>query len=186
MPYAPRIEREFEDDILLHLPDGGRGYEWVDGHIRYVAEPDRLHGYVGLKLGARLLEYVEANDLGAVFGLDSLFLLKREPRQVRGPDVAFVAKRRMPERLTGGGVWAIAPDLAAEVLSPSQSAKRMQPKVDLYLEAGARLVWIVDPRKHTVTIHRAGRPPRTLTATDVLDGEDVVPGFRCLIASILP
>jgi len=183
--YSPAIQDEFEDDALLHIPKESGQYEWVDGRIMLVSEPDRLHGRVGMRLGVLLDNYVEPNDLGVVYGLDTLFLLKREPRTVRGPDVAFVSKSRVGDPL-GEGVWAIAPDLAAEVRSRSQSAKMMRHKVEDYLEAGVRLVWVVDPRARSVTIYRSGQPPRTLGAADELEGEDVIPGFRCVVESLFP
>jgi Uma2 family endonuclease len=183
--YSPTIQNEFEDDVLLHIPDDGIRYEWVHGRIMQVSEPDPLHGCVGIRLGALLFNYVDATDLGVVFGLDTLFLLKREPRTVRGPDVAFVAKDRMTNPLAHG-VWAIAPDLVAEVRSPSQSRPMMRDKVKDYLEAGVRLVWVVDPDGRSVTIYRSGQPPRTLGAADELEGEDALPGFRCVVASLFP
>lgn len=173
----------FEDDPLLHYPDGGRGYEWVAGRITYVAEPDPLHGYFGFRLGARLVDYVERNDLGLVTGLDAFFLLKREPRVVRGADVAFVAKERLTEPLQYG-VWVLAPDLVVEVRSRSDRSGKIKAKIADYMEAGVRLLWVVDPKTKTVAQYRPGQAEQTFGAEDVLDGEDVLPGFRCAVGTL--
>jgi Uma2 family endonuclease len=181
----PAKQSAFEDDVLLHIPEGGFQYEWVRGEIMAVSEPDPIHGYVGVELAAVLRNHVKAHDLGKVFGLDTFFLVRRLPRTVYGADIAFVAKDRMTEPLAHG-VWAIAPDLVAEVRSPSDRRGIMQKKVADYIEAGVRLVWVVDPKARTVNVHRIREPVRVLSAADSLDGEDVVPGFRCSVASLFP
>lgn len=174
------IGRDVQDDIIAHIPKEAGTYEWVDGRIMEVSEPSAEHGWVGMRLSALLATYVDAHKLGNVFGLDTLFLLQEEPRIVRGPDIAFVDKSRpMPEV---SGVWRLAPDLVIEVQSKSQSGNFMRKKTADFLAAGVRLVWIVDPKTRTVVRHRSGEDPITLREGDVLDGEDIVPGFRCPVA----
>jgi len=178
------IAPDVQDDVIGYIPKEAGQYEWIDGHIREVSEPQLVHGWVGIRVSVRLASYVDEHKLGAVFGLDTFFLLQEDPRIVRGPDVAFVDKSRpMP---TVDGVWAIAPDLVIEVQSPSQRGAFMRKKVDDFLRAGVRLVWIVDPKKRSVVRYRNGEHPVTLSHDDVIDGEDVVPGFRCPIREFFP
>lgn len=179
------IAKNVQDDILAHLPDSASGqYEWIDGRIREVSEPMPGHGLVCTNVTARLYTYVEKHKLGTVFSADTLFLLKEQPRNVRAPDVAFVDKSRALPRIDG--VWFISPDLVVEVQSKSQRGKFMRRKAADYLEAGVRLVWVVDPRTRTAIRYRKGEEPVTLEENDVLNGEDVVPGFECPVTELLP
>jgi Uma2 family endonuclease len=177
---APNVQ----DDVLLYIPEEAGQYEWIDGHIREVSEQQWEHGVVCAKVSMCLGTYVNEHKLGAVASADTLFLLQEEPRIVRGPDVVFVDKARNMPRVDG--VWAIPPDLVVEVKSPSQRGKFMRRKAADYLKAGVRLVWIVDPDTRTVERLRNGDVPRTLSGHDVLDGEDVVPGFRCAVSELFP
>lgn len=178
------IGKDVQDDILAHLPDDSVQYEWIDGRITDVSEPWWEHGFACTEVTTRLATYVKEHKLGAVFSADTFFLLKEEPRNVRGPDIAFVDKSRpLPDV---DGVWCIAPDLVVEVQSKSQRGKFMRRKAADYLEAGVRLVWVVDPKKRAVVRYRLGEEPVTLSETDMLNGEDVVPGFQCLISELFP
>jgi Uma2 family endonuclease len=126
---------------------------------------------------------VDEHKLGLVLSGDVLFLLQEEPRIVRGPDVVFVDQsREWPQK---PGVWCIPPDLVVEVKSPSQSGKFMERKAADFLKAGVRLVWVIDSKRRKVVRYRPGEEPVTLHENDVLDGEDVVPGFRCPVAEVL-
>jgi Uma2 family endonuclease len=177
---APGIQ----DDVLLYIPEDAGQYEWIDGQIREVSEPQYEHGVVCAIVTTRLATYVQEHKLGSVASADTLFLLQEEPRIVRGPDIAFVDKARLLSRVDG--VWAIPPDLVIEVQSPSQRGEFMRKKSADYLKAGVRLVWVVDPNTRTVARLRNGDEPITLNEHDVLDGEDVVPGFRCRVGDLFP
>ena len=104
--------------------------------------------------------------------------------QYPAPDCAFVRKDRIPAAGIPKKYWPFAPDLAVEVLSPSDSASDVLDKINEWIEAGTRMVWVVDPARKTVTSHAANRPVVTLRVTDTLDGEDVLPGFKLPVASI--
>ncbi|HEV3193614.1 MAG TPA: Uma2 family endonuclease [Polyangiaceae bacterium] len=175
---------DVQDDVLLYVPEDAGQYEWIDGHIREVSEPQVEHGFVCTKVTVALGTYVDEHKLGMVLSADTLFLLQEEPRNVRGPDVVFVDKSKPMPRVHG--VWFIAPDLVVEVQSPSQRGKFMLRKSSDYLKAGVRLVWVVDPQTRTVVRYRNGEEPVTLQEHDVLDGEDVIPGFRCPISGLFP
>jgi Uma2 family endonuclease len=108
------------------------------------------------------------------------------PEKIRRPDVSFIAKERLSKDLLAHGYIYIAPDLAVEVLSPNDLAYEVDQKVDEYLSAGVRLIWIVNPEKRTVTIHRPSGTVTKLNDQDVVDGEDVLPGFRCPVHEFFP
>jgi len=108
------------------------------------------------------------------------------PDTVRAPDIAFIGTERV--LLTGvpDKFWPGPPDLAVEVLSPEDTVYEVEEKVEEWLSAGAKAVWVVNPRKQTVAVHRLQAPVRTFTARDRLDGEDVLPGFSCDLAKVFP
>lgn len=108
-----------------------------------------------------------------------------EPPTVRGPDIAFYTTDRVPDPLPEGFLTA-APDLAIEIVSRGNTVSRLLEKVTEYLAAGTRLVWVVDPSSRTATIYRSRQDIRILTEEEVLDGAEVVSGFRAVLAEILP
>jgi Uma2 family endonuclease len=118
---------------------------------------------------------VERERLGEVFTAETGFVLRRDPDTVRAPDVAFVRAERVPQARVPG-FPAMAPDLVAEVVSPYDRAVEVSGKALAWLDAGVRLVWVVDPENRTVTVHRPGGTT-VLRGRDQLSGEDVLPGF---------
>jgi Uma2 family endonuclease len=142
------------------------------------------HGAVGINLSTPLDQYVKANQLGRVVGAETGFLLARDPDTVRGPDIGFVRRERLQATGIPRTYWLGAPDLAVEVVSPGDTVFQVDEKVQEWLAAGTSLVWVINPRQRIVTVYRPGATPRILTANDTLDGEDVVPGFRCPVASL--
>jgi Uma2 family endonuclease len=167
---------------LSDYPDS-RYLELVRGVPRVCEPPGGLHGLLAGKIAARLLDHVERFGLGSVL-VESGYVLEREPDTVRGPDVSYISTSRLaPERIPIQFIDG-APDLAVEVLAPDDRWSDVEEKVREYLATGVRLVWIVDPRESRVTVRYPDRPARSLTAHDVLDGEDVVPGFSLGLGDI--
>ena len=142
------------------------------------------HGVLTIRLGRLLDEYVEAHELGLVCGAETGFVLRRTPDTVRAPDVSFVAKERVPTTGVPKTYWPFAPDLAVEVVSPSDRFDEVQIKVSEYLTAGTRLVWIVNPATRTIFVHRSAHDVKALGGDDELNGEDIVPGFRCPVRRV--
>jgi Uma2 family endonuclease len=116
--------------------------------------------------------------------VESGYVLGRGPDTVRGPDVSFVSATRLPPDQIPEQFIPGAPDLAVEILSPSSRWSEVEEEVADYLAGGTRLVWVVEARERRVMVRYPDRPPRTLTAGDVLDGEDVVPGFALALADL--
>src|SRR5882762_5279105 len=171
-------------DELLAMPDDGLCYELVKGELRMAPPPGFEHGKVTMNLAGPLYQHVKTNDLGVVFAAETGFKLESNPDTVRAPDVAFMRRDRVLETGRLAGYSSGAPDLAVEVLSPSDRTIEVEEKIAEWLEAGARMVWVVSPKLHTVTVYRSLTDIVTLTAKDTLDGADVVPGFQINIAEI--
>jgi Uma2 family endonuclease len=166
------------------MPDRNR-YELVDGQlVEHVMST--WSSYVAGKLYARLDAFCQANPRGWVFpeGV-SYQCFPDAPSRVRRADVSFIRADRMSlEQATAEGHLLITPDLAVEVLSPNDLAYEVDAKVQEYLRAGVRLVWVVNPETRTVKIHRPQAAGTILGESDDLEGEDVVPGFRCRISDL--
>jgi Uma2 family endonuclease len=170
---------------LLHWPDPDARLELVAGEVRHMTPASGGHGLVSMRLVAPLVAFVQAHRLGDVFIPDTGFVLRRNPDTVRCPDVAFVAAGRLPPQgVSMHAFLELAPDLAAEVRSPSDRARGSRAKVTEYLDAGTRLVWVIDPFARTDTVHGTGGAIGRLEEADELDGGKVVPGFRCAVATL--
>jgi Uma2 family endonuclease len=167
---------------FVELP-GEAGYrrELVRGRIVREPGPAPEHGRIEVRLAAWLHAFVEAGDLGVVL-TNTGFVLATNPDTVRVPDLAFVARHRIPGYT--GSCWRFGPDLAVEILSPSNSASEMQEKVFEYLHAGSRAVWTVDPRRRTITVYKSARDIRVLVEADEIAGDDVLPGFRLALTDL--
>lgn len=169
---------------LLNMPDDGYRYELVRGELREMAPSGARHSSIGVKVTTSLNVHVMANNLGTVFGADGGFLLARNPDTVRAPDVGFVRRERMEEIGLVDGYWPGSPDLAVEVISPNDLYTEVAEKVEEWLKAGTRMVVVADPRRRVATVHRPGREPVTLVEGEVLDGDDVVPGWLMAVEDI--
>ncbi len=171
---------------LWKLGEGDTRRELVDGEVREMPPVGGVHGDITSRVDRRLAEHVERHGGGKVLVGDVGFVLglPHDPERVRAPDVAFVAAARLPEGRLPEGFFRGAPDLAVEVLSPSDDPVDVQQKVRDYLEAGARLVWVLAPRARTATIYRADGSARLLREGEHLDGEDVLRGLVIPLAEL--
>jgi Uma2 family endonuclease len=179
---ATTTRRAATEEDLLAMPKDGQKYELVDGEIRVSPAGDR-HSVVALRIGARLLAFATQHGLGHVLGADAGFRLPS--KNIRSPDASFVAAGRFPHDRPPDDFGNVAPDLAVEVLSPRDRPRHVLDKVGEYLEAGVRLIWVIDPRKARAVVYRSLSDVRELAADGMLDGEDVLPGFRCALRDIL-
>ena len=169
---------------LLEMPDDGFRYELVRGEIRKMPPGSEEHGLVSANVAGDLIPYVRSNGLGRVIVAETGYLLQSNPDHVRAPDVSFLRQERVSP--PGERRWFVlgAPDLAIEVLSPSNRPGPMAEKVADYLAAGCPMVVVIDPDVRTATVHCPGQEPRVLTEADTLEGGDVVPGWRMPVREI--
>jgi len=145
-----------------------------------------LHNRVQTRLLSVLDLHVRAQHAGGAVLLETEFVLSADPLTVRVPDVAWVSAGRIPVNGYTLPRWHFAPDLAAEVVSPRNTQVDMEERVADFLLAGSRLVWVVDPRPRTVTVHRPGVEPLVLGVRGGLTAGDVIPGFRVPVADLFP
>jgi Uma2 family endonuclease len=143
-----------------------------------------LHGMLCADLGAIIGAFVEANDLGAVFGTGTGFLVEQNPDSVLGIDVSFVSHERLRGLENLDTFPPFAPDLAIEVLNPSDTTSEVNEKITLYLAAGSRAVWVFNPRRRTVAVYSSPSEFQTLSEQDTLDGGDVLPGFELKLSEL--
>lgn len=168
---------------LFKLPDDGMVHELVRGELKTMPPAGDQHGRIGTRLLVRMSVFAESKSLGFVYQAQTGFLLTRDPDMVRSPDVAFVSQARLPKTATTKFV-PFAPDLAVEVVSPSESAEDIYEKIQDYLAHGVRLIWIIYPRTRTAEVYRPNHPAKHLPPTGTLTGEDLLPGFECKLADL--
>ena len=168
---------------LLHVNYPDKSTELVRGRLVVKEPAGYRHGRVVARMAKALAEHVDANDLGEILGAETGFTLFREPDTVRAPDIGFVRRERIPEPAPTGFA-ELAPDLVVEVLSPNDRAGQVLAKVGDWLEAGVRLVWVVDPERRVTHIYRPDGSETVIPDTGTLDGEDVVPGFAKALATV--
>jgi Uma2 family endonuclease len=173
-------------DDLLHKPDGDR-FELVDGQLVEIDMGARS-GWVGGKVYRRLDEYADHTKSGWAFPSEvGIQCFPDDPEKVRRPDAFFVCLGRFPNEEIPEGFVQLAPDVVAEAVSPNDNYYKVDRKVWEYLEAGVRLVWVINPSMRTVMAYRGPKGDASLfREQDELTGEDVLPGFRCRVAELFP
>jgi Uma2 family endonuclease len=165
------------EELLRQQPPHKRT-ELVSGRM-IVREPaGHRHGRIAADLAYLLQHHVKAEDLGVVYAAETGFVLARDPDTVRAPDVAFVSTERLPEP-EPSGFAELAPDLVVEVLSPDDRPGEVLAKVGDWLSAGTRLAWVVDPVRRQIRVYRRDGSQTMVGGSELLGGDDVVPGFSC-------
>jgi Uma2 family endonuclease len=171
-------------DELLHMPDDGWKYELDRGELIRMSPSGSRSSRVSRKTGSKLDAFVDEHHLGVCGDTDWGFRLASNPDIVRAPDVGFVRAERIPADGLPEGFWPGAPDLAIEVLSPSDRLADLLVKVQEYLAAGTSLVWVIDPETRRAFIFRPGQEPEIVNSDGELSGEDTVPGFVLRLSDV--
>lgn len=169
---------------LLQMPGDGFRYELVKGEIRKMSPAGQRHGRIAARFTWRLAQHVETQRLGAVYSAETGFLLSSDPDTVRAPDVAFVIRERVEETGDVEGYWPGAPDLAVEVISPGDTYAEVEEKTTQWLEAGARMVIVINPRNRTVAVYRSLNDISILEEDAILDAGDVVSGWKMAVKEL--
>jgi len=159
--------------------------ELLAGRLVEMEPAGALHGVVAARIGQVLSNHVRAHGLGEVFGAETGFHLESDPDTVRAPDASFVTRERIAATGIPSEFWPGPPDVAFEVISPRDRRGEVQSKTRSWLAAGTRAVIVIDPRRRTAIVHRPGSAPVTLGAGEVLDLDDVVPGFAPALDELL-
>jgi Uma2 family endonuclease len=172
------------DDLFDIQAATGKNYELVRGELFEVAPPTIRHGEIQMRFGRKLDEWSENSNAGRVF-VESGFRLERNPDTVRGPDISFVARGRLTREQTRRGYPDIAPNVAVEIRSPNDSWAYLGQKAKEYFAAGTRLVIFVEPDQFVELLRPNGERNR-LGLDDVIEADDVLPGFRCRVRDLFP
>ena len=155
------------------------GYEYAKGELIPMPAATRRHGKISISVIRYLDRYVYENGLGEVYTAETAFQIGE---RVMKPDVAFVSTPRLD--VDEDEKFPIPPDLAIEVVSPTDVHSRIVRKTFDYLDAGTRLVWVLDPVSKTVTVYRSESDIEIFMHEATLTGEDVVPGFTCSVGQL--
>lgn len=173
-------------DDLAQLPDDGFLYELDRGDLVRLPLSNFNSSHIAMKIGVALGSFAHAAGLGLVAGADGAFVLSIDPDTVRVPDVSFVRADRLPPVQDRNRFLRLAPDLAVEVVSPSDTTAETLDKVREYLDAGVRMIWVVQPGSRMVTVYAGDRTARVLYEEETIDGVEVLPGFTLLVAEMFP
>ena len=171
------------DEFLLH-PAANERSELVRGCIRVMTPASGGHGLVSGNIFVLLSVHVRRYGLGVCFADSTGYTLPNLINTVRAPDASFVRADRLPPDGVSDGFLQLAPDLAVEVLSPSESAADVCGKLDDYFTAGTRAVWVIEAATRSVTIHVPGEDPVVVAEDEVLHGGIVLPDFACGVAEL--
>jgi Uma2 family endonuclease len=169
-------------DELLATGDIDR-CELVAGEIVTMAPASFEHGDIASEINSQIRVFVRSRKLGTVLAAETGFMLRRNPDTVRAADVAFVRRDRLPKRKLPG-FFEGAPDLAIEVLSPSDRTLAVHEKVKEWLAAGAQSVWVVDPQNRAIDIYRSGGSVNHYQGLDKIENEPALPGFTLSLADV--
>jgi Uma2 family endonuclease len=170
-------------DELLRMPNDGARYELVRGEVTRMAPAGQRHGRIAMNLLTSLNASVRAQRLGVVYAAESGFLLATTPDTVRAPDVAFVSRERLKRQAEVEGYWPGAPDLVVEVISLADRYADVEDKVFDSLDAGVRLVVVVNPRKQ-VTLYRSLVQITVLGLGASIDAPEIIPGWTLPVEDV--
>lgn len=186
VPSSPRLFTAADLAALpTSLPTGDVRYELDDGRLVVMPPPGDIHGHHQSRLTTYLTVEGEFKNHGVARG-DVGIILRRNPDRVVGPDAAFICNRSLPVRRSKEGYLETIPELVAEVKSKNDSQAEMKSKVEEYLDAGVVVVWVLDPDRQTVVVHRSGIVPLTLTTSDVLTADGLIPNFAVPVSELFP
>ena len=171
------------DEFLWH-PAAKQRTELVRGHIQFMTPVGLAHGLVGATVLRLLSTHVWQHRLGACFDDSTGYALPNLTNTVRAPDASFVRADRLQPMRVDSGFHKIAPDLAVEVLSPSERPAEIAEKLADYRSAGTPLVWVIDPAARTVMVVSNDGSRVVLRTDETLTGGDVVPGFSCTVGEL--
>ena len=175
-------DRRYTPDDLLKMPDGER-FELVNGQL-VETEMSAKANRIMVRIGSALGSFVDSHAIGSVFASELQYrCFPDDPNRVRKPDLSYVATARWKDEYEEGFV-PIPPDLAVEVASPNEGLYEVQDKIEEYLAAGVRLIWLINPETRIVQVYRQDGTVSHLRGDAELSGEDVLPGFRCLLADL--
>ena len=172
------------DDDLLAMGSEAKLHELVEGKLVHRSMASHESSDIAAGIVTALRVFAHSRKMGRVVGADGAYILKHDPHTVRVPDASFVQIDRLPPANERRRFLPLAPDLAVEVISPSDRASEVTAKVREYLDAGVRLIWVVHPEQRMVTVFTPDHLARLLYEDDTLEGGEVLPGFSIPVADL--
>jgi Uma2 family endonuclease len=176
-------EKTWTDAELMALSSQEHRYELVNNELVDMGLAGAEHGYIACILISVLGGYIRQNKLGMICDSSTAFALNNGNR--RSPDISFVRRERLQGlKRPPQGFFPGSPDLAVEILSPANTVAEIHDKIVEYFANDTRLVWLIHPDEKYILVYRSPQPEKLLGATDMLTGEDVVPGFTMPVADL--
>jgi len=170
-------------DLLQTLSARGERYELIHGDLIEMSPAGFEHGGTTMTLSAYATLFVLQNRLGRCTAAETGYYISRQPDTVLASDWAFVRTERLPEARIKGYL-PLVPDLVLETKWQGDTQREMTYKAEIWLQAGVRTVWVMNPEQQTVTVYIPNASPSVLTKTDTLTGGDILTGFALPLASI--
>ncbi len=181
------LDRLFSGDDLLALSADGERYELIEGQLIKMAPAGGEHGIIAGTLGVRLGYHILSNDLGVVLAAETGYYTRGDQFTVRAPDFSFIRKEKLAGETALKKYLHIVPDIAAEVVSPNDSAAEVEQKIHEWLDFGVAQVWILYPDTKRIYIYTADDPrPHVYGIGDVIVLETILPGLQLPVAEVFP
>ncbi|MGL6096248.1 MAG: Uma2 family endonuclease [Fimbriiglobus sp.] len=174
-----------EEYFDLPVPTDGTKLELIRGEVVAMPRPGLEHGEIQGNIYFQIKVFLKSHPIGRVF-VESGTIVDCDPDTVRGPDVSYYSRERLPLGLRVVKYHNLPPDLCVEVVSPSNTRGELREKLHEYFSAGVREVWVVTPEDRSVTVYRDPLEGKTLHDGAVLDGAPVLPEFTCPVADLFP
>ncbi len=174
-------EKEWMAEDFFHSPLS-KNHELIEGELIETMSTGFVHGVVAQRIGRFIGNFVSEHQLGEVAAAETGFIMGE--KTYRGADGAFISNENLEKHGYPQGFFPVAPDIAIEVVSPNNTSEEMMEKVNLYLENGSRIVWIIYPQTRVITVYRQNNVVSLLRENDTLDGEEILPGFRLSVAEL--
>ncbi len=177
-------KKEYSFEEVFKLNHAGGHYEMVNGELVEKSGRTFPHGKLLARVGAELGRYIEATHAGEA-SIKATYILCREPKLLRFPDISFISKARMPvEGPPDKSYWEFVPDLAIEIISPEDEMYAVYELAAEYIERGVKEVWLIVPAGRAVIIYRSFEEQRTLTVRDKLESAEILPGFSMAVSEL--
>lgn len=174
-------KKEWTADEFFHSPLS-QNHELIEGELVETMSTGFIHGVVAQEIGYFILDFAKKHNLGVVAAAETGFILGG--KTYRGADCAFVGNENLKKHGYPQGFFPTAPDLAIEVVSPNNSSEEMMEKVNLYLQNGSQLVWVIYPQTKVITVYRQSNIVSLLRENDTLEGENVLPNFKLEVSKL--
>ena len=174
-------KKDWTADEFFHSPLS-QNHELIEGELVKTMSAGFIHGIIAQEIGYFILDFAKKHKLGVVTAAETGFILGE--KTFRGADSAFISNENLAKHGYPQGFFPVAPDIAVEVVSPSNTSEEMMEKVNLYLQNGSRLVWMIYPQTKVITVYRQNNLVSLLRENDTLEGEDVLPNFKLSVAAL--